>query len=621
MSTEPDQEFEGLLLFVKENRGFDFTGYKRPSLQRRFERRMQTLGLESFADYRRRLEEDPHEFVELFNTILINVTSFFRDPAAWDYLAKEIIPRIVEKKPEDEDIRVWSPGCASGEEAYSVGILFMEALGEEGFRKRVKIYATDVDEEALTEGRHAAYRSKALADVSEELRERYFERFDSGYAVRKHLRRGVIFGRHDVIQDPPISRVDLLICRNTLMYFDAETQGRIIANFHFALSDEGYLFLGKSEALVARSNLFVPIDLRRRVFAREPGSRPRNNRRDQWNENRAVPSAVDGEFGDAGLHQAPVPLIVVDSRGNLVRANVQARLAFGLAQADVGQPLHELQISYRPLELRSRLDEVHADRRPITVREVEWVTDNETRYLDVTLSPLVAGDGAGLGTSISFQDVTRYHRLQNETEQARKEMEAAYEELQSAVEELETTNEELQSTNEELETTNEELQSTNEELETTNEELQSTNEELETMNEEMQSTNEELETINDEIRMRTDDLNEANALMGAIVTSLGAGMAVIDGNLNIQVWNEDAAELWGLRADEVEGGNFLNLDIGLPVDKLHKPIRAAFAGERTEVELPAVNRRGRKITCKVIVTPLAAPTGEAAGAILLMEVM
>jgi two-component system, chemotaxis family, CheB/CheR fusion protein len=605
MTTERNQEFEDLLLFVKENRGFDFTGYKRPSLSRRFQRRMQTLGVETFEDYRRRLQDDPDEFGQLFDTILINVTSFFRDLPSWDYLAEEIIPRVVEGKSEEGDIRVWSPGCASGEEAYTAGILLLEALGEDDFRERVKIYATDVDEQALTEGRHATYAAKSLAEVPEELRERYFERFDTSYAVRKQLRRGVIFGRHDVIQDPPISRVDLLICRNTLMYFDAETQGRIASNFHFALSDDGFLFLGKSEALLTRSSLFVPIDLRRRVFAPAPGSQRRNHRREPWNEGRAVPPAIDGEFGDAGLHQSPVPMIVVDPRGNLVRANVQARLAFGLAQGDLGKPLHELELSYRPLELRSRLDEVHTDRRPVTVREVEWATNRETRYLDVTLTPLMAGDGAHLGTSISFQDVTRFRRLQDETEQARKEMEAAYEELQSAVEELETTNEELQSTNEELETTNEELQSTNEELET--------------MNEEMQSTNEELETINDEIRMRTDDLNEANALMAAIVASLGAGMVVIDGDLNIQVWNDEAADLWGLRADEVDGHHLMNLDIGLPVEELHKPIRAALAGGRTELELPAVNRRGQQITCKVTLTPLTAPTGEAAGAVLLME--
>jgi two-component system, chemotaxis family, CheB/CheR fusion protein len=605
MSNETNQDFEDLLLFVRENRGFDFTGYKRPSLMRRFERRMQAVGVNDYADYGRRLEDDPDEFIELFDTILINVTSFFRDPASWDYLAQEIVPRIVAAK-DDDEIRVWSPGCATGEEAFTVGILLFEALGENAFRDRVKIYATDVDEPALTQGRQATYLPKALNEVPEELRDRYFERNETLYAVRKNLRRAVIFGRHDVINDPPISRVDLLVCRNTLMYFDAQTQGRIIASFHFALNDEGYLFLGKSEALVTRSKLFVPIDLKRRIFARAPGSRPRNLPRNGWGEGRVtLPPTGDGDFGDAGLHHAPVPQLVLDSRGNLVRANVQARLSFGLGQADLGKPLQELEISYRPLDLRSRLDEVQADRRQVTVRDVEWVVDGDARYLDVTLSPLVAPDGTQLGASVSFQDVTRHKLLQTETDHARKEMEAAYEELQSAVEELETTNEELQSTNEELETTNEELQSTNEELET--------------MNEEMQSTNEELETINDEIRMRTDELNETNALMGSILASLGAGMIVIDDDFNVEVWNEAAEDLWGVRADEAEGHHLMNLDIGLPLEELHKPLRAALNGERSELQVPAVNRRGREMTCRVVVTSLQGPTGEPRGAIMLME--
>ncbi|MFL5930459.1 MAG: PAS domain-containing protein, partial [Gaiellaceae bacterium] len=344
----------------------------------------------------------------------------------------------------------------------------------------------------------------------------------------------------------------------------------------------------------------------RRVFARAPGSRSRNHVRELWSDGRnGLPLSLDGEFGDAGLHQAPVPQIILDSRGNLARANLQARLAFGLTQADLGKPLHELEVSYRPLDLRSRLDEVHMERRPVTVRGIEWMVDGEMRYLDVNVTPLVAGDGNELGSTVSFQDVTRYHKLKEETEQARKEMEAAYEELQSAVEELETTNEELQSTNEELETTNEELQSTNEELET--------------MNEEMQSTNEELETINDEIRMRTDELNETNALLTGIVTSLGSGIVVIDADFTVDVWNEAAADLWGVQQEEAQGQHLMNLDIGLPLEELHKPLRAALAGERSEVEVPAVNRRGKSITCSVIATPLLSPAGAPAGAILLME--
>jgi two-component system CheB/CheR fusion protein len=246
-----DANLESVLEFIRENRGFDFTGYKRPSLQRRIAKRMETVGIEGYDDYLVHLETHPDEFVGLFDTILINVTSFFRDPDAWEYVATEVVPQIVERARNDE-IRVWVPGCASGEEAYTAAIVLCEALGEDPFRAQAKIYATDVDEEALAQGRHARYTAKELESVPDDLRERYFEPSEGSRSFRADLRRNVIFGRHDLIQDPPISRIDLLIVRNTLMYFNPETQSRILAQLHFALRDSGFLFLGKSEVLLTR---------------------------------------------------------------------------------------------------------------------------------------------------------------------------------------------------------------------------------------------------------------------------------------------------------------------------------------------------------------------------------
>src|SRR5262245_5418060 len=217
---ERDPEFEELVSYIRDERGFDFTGYKRPSLRRRIEKRMQEVGIESFRAYRDYLEHHQDEFVSLFNTILINVTSFFRDQPAWDYLANETVPRILAAK-DDQPVRVWSTGCASGEEAYTIAMVLLEAMGEEAFKQRVKIYATDVDEDALAHGRHAAYPEAAVEPVPAELREKYFDRQNSNYVFRPDLRRSVIFGRHDLLQDPPISRIDLLVSRNTLMYFNS----------------------------------------------------------------------------------------------------------------------------------------------------------------------------------------------------------------------------------------------------------------------------------------------------------------------------------------------------------------------------------------------------------------
>ena len=219
--SERDPAFEELLGFIRDQRAFDFTGYKRPSLTRRIAKRMHERGIDSFAAYQELLDKEPDEFVPLFDTILINVTSFFRDDQAWEYLGAEIVPQIAEG---GHDIRVWSTGCATGEEAYSAAMAFAEALGDAAFRRRVKIYATDIDDDALSVGRHARYTAKQVESVPPELREKYFENGTTGYAFRHDLRRCVIFGRHDIIQDPPISKIDLLISLNTLMYFETETQ-------------------------------------------------------------------------------------------------------------------------------------------------------------------------------------------------------------------------------------------------------------------------------------------------------------------------------------------------------------------------------------------------------------
>jgi two-component system CheB/CheR fusion protein len=227
---------------------------------------MQTLRIERYGDYLDYLEVHPEEFIQLFNTILINVTSFFRDMAAWEFLAAEVLPRLIAGKQPYEPIRVWSAGCASGEEAYTLAIIFAEALGQESFRQRVKIYATDVDQEALVQARQASYSARDLQPVPSELRSTYFEAVGNRFVFRPDLRRAVIFGRHDLVQDAPISRLDLLVCRNTLMYFNADTQSRVLARFHFALNDTGVIFLGKAEMMLTRANLFNPVHLKHRIF-------------------------------------------------------------------------------------------------------------------------------------------------------------------------------------------------------------------------------------------------------------------------------------------------------------------------------------------------------------------
>jgi two-component system CheB/CheR fusion protein len=605
-----DPAFEALLDYLKRSRGFDFTGYKRGTLQRRVSKRIGEVGVPHCAEYLDYLEVHPEEFAFLFDTILINVTAFFRDAPAWEYLASDVIPRIIASKKPNEPIRVWSAGCASGEEPYTLTMLLAEALGTSAFRQRVKIYATDVDEGTLTSARRAIYDARAVESVPPELLGKYFEHTNTHYAFRPDLRRSVIFGRHDLVQDAPISKLDLLVCRNVLMYMNAETQGRILARLHFALAPTGYLFLGKAEMLLSRADLFTPVDLKQRIFAKVPkiGVHDRLVVLTETGDSMAEAELADEmRVRDAAFEAAPMAQLLIDAGGNLALANRAAQDAFGLTAADLGRPLRDLEVSYRPLELRSLIDQAHQEGRAVASSGVTRpLPSGESEQFDVQIAPLRDAAGNALGTSISFEDTTTRARME--------------EELRRVHAEVEQSNEELQSTNEELETTNEELQSTNEELETTNEELQSGNEELETMNEELQSTNEELRSMNDQLHARTQELNRTNAFLEAVLAAIPAAVVVVDPDLTVRVWRERAEALWGLRPEEVDGVSLLKLDIGLPVAPLEKPVRACLDGEPDPgpLVLDATDRRGRKLRCTVTCTPLR-DDHSVQGVILLME--
>lgn len=682
------RRFEALLDYVRRVRGFDYSGYKRASLLRRVQRRMQMAGIEpaEFAGYQDYLEVHPDEFDYLFNTVLINVTGFFRDPAAWGFLSSDVLPRVLQAKGLADPIRAWSAGCASGQEAYTLVMALAERIGINACRERVKVYGTDLDDEALGEARAGSYSMRDVAGVPPDLLAKYFDQAGDRFTFHKELRRCVIFGRHDIIRDAPISRVDVIACRNILMYFNAETQRKIVARLHFALNDHGVLFLGKAEALFSYTHLFAPVDGRRRFFAKvaPAGAGARRERPLLIDSAATAPgggSGGDGQGADGPGRNAPFPVslrlhqvifdtepvaqIIVDTSGLLALANARARALFRIAPADTGRAIQDLEVSYRPLELRSLLETAYVERRVVEIKGVAWNGPldgatggagaagraataassllaasaavgaasgsarggnaaavasgfpNASTYLDVQVVPLVEPSGVLLGASVTFIDVTRFRHLQDELEDSNRELETAYEELQSS--------------NEELETTNEELQSTVEELETTNEELQSTNEELETMNEELQSTNEELQSMNEELRQSSVALNQVNNFFASILTSLKGGVAVVDRDLTVEVWSPRAEDLWGARENEARGKNLLSLDIGLPAAPLLPPIRACLAGDvpAAQITVPATNRRGRAITCEVTVTPLSAAAasfgasagndGLPAGVILVME--
>ena len=545
---------------------------------------MHEVGAADYVDYRDLLESSAEEFGYLFNTILINVTGFFRDAETWTYLQRGVMPELLAENDGPREIRVWSAGCATGEEAYSLAIAFSEALGADEAAKRVKIYGTDVDDDALRDARMGVYTSKHLDSMPPELREKYFEQTGSQFAFRPDLRRRVIFGRHDITRDAPISRLDLLLCRNTLMYFNVETQAQVIDRFHFALREGGHLFLGKAEMLLGDGERFEVVSMRQRMFRRRPGaSVPRYQsvpvRLDVAGKPEMREASRKRQLRDLALEAAPFAVIGVDVEGTVVLINTQMRNMFGMTVRDVGRPFHDLEISYRPVELRSLIERAYTEHRMVRVTSVErQLGPEDVQYLDIQIQPLWASDGLRSGVLLMFTDTSVTTRLQMEVKRNR----------------------------EDLDTAHEELQSTNEELETTNEELQSGNEELETMNEEM--------------RVRTHELDEARTFLEGVLSSVAAGVVVLDSDLLVRSWNKGAEELWGLRADEVRQQPFFNLVFGLPTGEVRGLVHQCLTSGRRAgtIQVAAVNRIGRSITCTVTCSPLK-NTGDGEGAVLLME--
>ncbi len=422
MITEQDRGFETLLEHLTRYRRIDFSGYKQSNLLRQVMSRMHVVGVGDCVDYLAYLDEHPAEYTTLFDSILINVTGFFRDEAAWAYVRETILPRLLAHKQAQGPVRVWSAGCASGEEAYTLAMLFAETVGPEAFCDRVKIYATDVDEEALTQARQAVYNDQDLESVPAALQPRYFETAGSRHVFRPDLRRTIVFGRHDVMRDAPIARVDLLVCRNTLMYFDREAQGRILARFHLSLVEAGYLFLGKAELSPAHTHVFQPVTLKHHIFRRVStrGCREGFPERQDRGQTDMIPDRNTQR--NRQPHVAPVPQprpeTGVPSDASLTGTHVPVR--HGLLGA-----------------------------RPRTVTKP---------------TPTAGGLRAA---AANLETLNAALQVTNE------ELETSNAEFMSTNEELGSINEELHSTNEELEILNTELQRRTTEWSTTNSILQS----------------------------------------------------------------------------------------------------------------------------------------------------
>ena len=538
--------------------GHDFSGYKEQTMLRRFERRMQVLNLHDINRYIARLREDHGEVVRLIRDLLIGVTGFFRDAEAFDILGEKVIPKLFAGKGAADTIRIWVPGCSTGEEVYSVAILLLEHMARLKNRPNVQCFATDIDDAAIAVARAASYPIAMLRDVAPERIDQYFTGDGTIYKLAKEVRDLCIFSSHSVIRDPPFSRIDLLSCRNLLIYLNTDLQTQLGPVLHHALRPGGYLFVGRSENLPRHSDLFSPIDKRHRIFQHRdiaanrggfslvmPGTRPVQVHQ------RPVARSIDGlpqrQSVERQLLERFAPAYVVVNRsGDIVHYSMRIGKYFENA---AGAPTRQIIATVRRglrLELRSALNDAIETRCTQLRTGLSIETDDRTQMVDLTVEVLPDLDGDPLFL-IVFTDVGARHGPDDQPDQPELRERAEVKHLKH---ELRDTRERLQSIVEEYQTALEELKSANEELVVTNEELQSTNEELETSREEIQSINEELGTVNNELHRKVEELDRTNDDLRNLFESTPIGTVFLNRHMVIRTFTPAITAIFNLIAGD-----------------------------------------------------------------------
>jgi two-component system CheB/CheR fusion protein len=589
-----DDMLPDIYAILRNQIGHDFSGYKAKTFMRRVQRRMQVTQLRTLDAYVELLRQDPREVVALFRDLLINVTNFFRDKDAFESLAHDVVPKLFEGRGADDVVRVWIPGCATGEEVFSIAILLREHMDRVKTLPRVQIFATDIDDRALSVARAARYPAPLLESVSPERRERFFVSDGGSYLVSKDVRDLCIFSPHSVIRDPPFSRIDLVSCRNLLIYFGLDVQSQVIPTFHYALKPDGYLFLGTAENISQFDDLFVPIDKRNRIFKRRAeGPNIRlpmvlsSLRPGQFSDliprTPAIGGAALRQTVDAQVLERFSPShVVVNRDGDVVYFS--ARTGKYLEHAP-GLPTRQLMTVARKglrLDLRTVFREALETGQTVVRHSVAVEGDDgRIQMVRLTAEPLVERGAEPLyivlfedeGPSLSREDALRNGHAADDGSASRMDRE------------LRETRERLQSIIEEYETALEELKSSNEELVSVNEELQSANEEMEASKEELQSVNEGLHTVNSELNAKVDALDRANSDLRNLFESTDIATIFLDRDLSIRSFTPAVTEIF----------NVLPGDRGRPISDLSSRFELPQFGTDVALALAGTRRIERRV--------------------------
>ena len=576
-SVEPEaldapEPIQKILILLRNRTGHDLSAYKPTTIKRRIARRMNIHQIKNSDNYVQFLQENPIELDKLFKELLINVTNFFRDADAFESLGGVALPKLFEGKPDNYELRVWVAGCSSGEEAYSIAILIKEYMAKIGKALRFQIFATDLDESAINRARDGVYPCGIAADVSPTRLERYFKLEDSQYRISKEIRETVIFATQNLIQDPPFTRVDLICCRNLLIYLNAALQKEIFPQFHYALNPGGILFLGTSESIGAFDDLFATLDKKWKIYQRKdsrasfPVSKLGLPHVSAGELPRTTLKSLNSEFQAGNIARqierllldryAPVS-VIINEHGKIVY--IHGRTGKYL-EPSTGQPSWNIIEMAReglrlPLVSSLRLAAKKAE-TVICSNRLRVRTNGDFETIDLKLEKIIDPEALRDLFLVSFHPQAQENKSQiAETATLSVDNPGEKEQLEQ---ELFFTKESLRATIEELETSNEELKSTNEELQSTNEELQSSNEELETAKEEMQSLNEELNTVNNQLQNKVESLSEANDDMQNLLNSTDIATVFLDSNLRIKRFTRQAKAIIKL----------IDSDIGRPLGDL-----------------------------------------------------
>jgi two-component system CheB/CheR fusion protein len=570
----PDQ-LRQIYILLRNHTKHDFSVYKTSTLGRRIERRMSVQQIQTADQYLRFLHEYPYELDLLFQELLIGVTNFFRDPKAFESLATIALPDLLLSRLEQHTLRVWVPGCSTGEEAYSMAIVLRECMDHLQQKFPVQIFATDLNSQAIEKARAGLYPESIIVDVSPERLERYFSKEDNSYRVKREIREMVVFAQQDLLIDPPFTKLDLLSCRNLLIYLNAEAQQQLVPLLHYTLNPGGILFLGSSETIGGFTDLFATLDHRWKIFRckKLTTAAPRfmefSVGPGKAKVDKSAVSTVTKPLGVALgslverllIQRFAPPSLIVSDRGDIVYIHGLTGLFLQPAPGPPSLNLFTMAREGLQMDLMAAARQAVTQEKPVVHKGIQVKTNGSVSTVDVTVQKITGPEPLRGLLLVTFEVAEKRHRPRRA--KARQGDTADQNRVTELEGEVQSLRKMLQSTVEEANTANEELKSTNEELQSTNEELQSSNEELETSREEMQSLNEELQTVNNELQSKVEDLSHANDGMQNPLNSTDIATLFLDNDLRIKRFTPQAKQIFKV----------IPSDVGRPIEDLVSTLR------------------------------------------------